>query len=177
MIKEIIVVEGRSDTLAIKRAVEADTIETGGSRISKETIKLIELAQKQRGVIILTDPDYQGERIRKIISAKVKGVKHAFLPREVAKKGGKYGVEFAEPKEILKALANHYTEGEVLQETIPWELLIINGLIGGTEARLKREALGNLLGIGYTNAKQLYKRLNALQIDIKAFNKAVNQLK
>lgn len=30
MIKELIVVEGKSDTVAVKRAVEADTIETGG---------------------------------------------------------------------------------------------------------------------------------------------------
>lgn len=29
MIKELIVVEGKSDTVAVKRAVEADTIETG----------------------------------------------------------------------------------------------------------------------------------------------------
>lgn len=32
MIKEVIVVEGRDDTVAIKRAVEADTIETGVRR-------------------------------------------------------------------------------------------------------------------------------------------------
>ena len=44
MIKEIIVVEGRDDTLAIKRAVEADTIETHGFGISEETWKLLEKA-------------------------------------------------------------------------------------------------------------------------------------
>jgi hypothetical protein len=33
VIKEVIVVEGKDDTVAIKRAVEADTIETGGSAI------------------------------------------------------------------------------------------------------------------------------------------------
>ena len=35
MIKEIIVVEGKDDTVAIKRAVEAETIETGGSAIGR----------------------------------------------------------------------------------------------------------------------------------------------
>ncbi|MCT6903202.1 MAG: ribonuclease M5, partial [Lactobacillus sp.] len=34
-IKEIIVVEGKDDTTAIKRAVQADTIETNGSAISE----------------------------------------------------------------------------------------------------------------------------------------------
>ena len=63
-IKEVIVVEGRDDTAAIKRAVQADTIETGGSAINAKTIEKIRLAQQKRGVIIFTDPDYQGERIR-----------------------------------------------------------------------------------------------------------------
>lgn len=38
-IKEIIVVEGRDDTVAIKRAVDADTIETNGSAVNEETIE------------------------------------------------------------------------------------------------------------------------------------------
>ena len=35
-IKEIIVVEGKSDTIAVKRATGADTIETNGSAIDDE---------------------------------------------------------------------------------------------------------------------------------------------
>lgn len=48
-IKEIIVVEGRDDTTAIKRAVDADTIETNGSAVSKMTIEKVKLAQEKRG--------------------------------------------------------------------------------------------------------------------------------
>ncbi len=44
MIKEIIVVEGKDDTVAIKRAVEADTIETGGSAIGQAVLRRMELA-------------------------------------------------------------------------------------------------------------------------------------
>ncbi len=60
MIKEIIVVEGKDDTVAIKRAVEAETIETGGSAINKEVLERIRLAQERRGVIIFTDLIMQG---------------------------------------------------------------------------------------------------------------------
>ena len=66
MIKEVIVVEGRDDTVAIKRAVEADTIETGGSAINKQILKRIALAQERRGVIILTDPDHAGSGSAKL---------------------------------------------------------------------------------------------------------------
>ena len=38
-IKEIIVVEGKDDTVAIKRAVNADTIETTGSGLHKRHVE------------------------------------------------------------------------------------------------------------------------------------------
>lgn len=90
MIKELIVVEGKSDTVAVKRAVEADTIETGGSAVDRTVIAKIALAMERRGVIILTDPDHAGERIRKIVSAKVPGCKHAFIPGEGRNPQGRY---------------------------------------------------------------------------------------
>ena len=68
-IKEIIVVEGKDDTAAIKKAVDADTIETNGSAINDRVqFNKIRLAQETRGVIIFTDPDFPGEKIRKTIA-------------------------------------------------------------------------------------------------------------
>ena len=83
-IKEIIVVEGKDDTTAVQQAVYADTIETNGSAINAEIIEKIRLAQETRGVIILTDPDYPGQKIRHTISEQVPGCKHAFIPKEKA---------------------------------------------------------------------------------------------
>ena len=40
-VKEVIVVEGRDDTVAIKRAVDADTIETNGSAINESTLPVV----------------------------------------------------------------------------------------------------------------------------------------
>ena len=78
-IKEVIVVEGKDDTTAVKRATGADTIETNGSAISDEVLKRIEHAHEKRGVIVFTDPDYPGQRIRAIIEQRIPNVKHAFL--------------------------------------------------------------------------------------------------
>lgn len=64
-IKEVIVVEGKKDTEKIQLAVDASTIETQGMALEEETLRLIEHAQKEQGVIVFTDPDYPGETIRK----------------------------------------------------------------------------------------------------------------
>src|SRR5699024_1465054 len=111
-IKEIIVVEGRDDTRRIKESLEADTIETNGSAINENILAQIRHAQETRGVIVFTDPDVPGERIRKIISQAVPGVKHAFLKKDEARPShkGSLGIEHASPDVIRRSLSTVYTE-------------------------------------------------------------------
>lgn len=176
MIKEIIVVEGKDDTAAIKRAVEAETIETGGSAINQDIIRRIKLAQQRRGVIVFTDPDHAGERIRKIISSQVPGCKHAFLTQEEATSKGDIGVENAAPETIRKALANLRTEYEAEESDIAMEDLIDAGLIVHPQAAARRLEMGRLLGIGYCNGKQFYKRCQMFRISREEFAAAWQQL-
>ncbi len=180
-IKEIIVVEGKDDTTAIKRAVNADTIETNGSAISEETLRNIQHAQDVRGVIVFTDPDYPGRRIRAIIEARVPGVKHAFLPKKktIAKNGKGLGIEHAKDEDIRYALSKVYTPQELGQElacAITLDDLIAAKLLSHPNAKKRRERLGELLNIGPTNGKQLVKRLEMFQITEEQFGKAIAQM-
>ncbi len=49
MIKEVIVVEGRDDITAVKRAVDAEMIAVGGFGINSKVIKNKRGAEKARG--------------------------------------------------------------------------------------------------------------------------------
>jgi len=177
MIKEIIVVEGKDDTAAIKRAVEAETIETGGSAIGDAVLRRIELAAERRGVIIFTDPDHAGERIRKIVASRVPGCKHAFLPQEEAVLKGDIGVENASPEAIRRALAAVRTEASPEGDgEITWSDLMDAGLIVHPDAAGRRLAMGKLLGIGYANGKQFHKRCTAFRITREEFLRALESL-
>jgi len=176
MIKEVIVVEGKDDSTSIRRAVQADTIETGGSAIDRGTIERIRLAQQRRGVIIFTDPDHAGERIRKIISEKVPGCKHAFITVEEAKLKEDIGVENASPETIRKALQRVRTEFSGMQTDIGWEHLLEAGLISHPQAAGRRLELGKILGIGYCNGKQFYKRCTMFAITLEEFKAALTEM-
>lgn len=179
-IKEVIIVEGKDDTTAIKRSVEADTIETNGSAISKETLVKIQHAQEKRGVIVFTDPDYPGRRIRAIIEEHVPGVKHAFLSKEkaIAKNGKGLGIEHAKDEDIRNALTSVYTPKSDIDvvPSIPLEILIDGKLIGYPNSKERRIKIGELLKIGYTNGKQLQKRLSIFQITREQLEEAILQL-
>ena len=176
LIKEIIVVEGKDDTVAIKRAVEADTIETNGSAIGEDVLRRILLAQERRGVIIFTDPDHAGERIRKIVAGRVPGCKHAFLPQEKAMYKGDIGIENADPEAIRQALAELRTETPDGLGEITWDDLMDAGLIVHPEAANRRLLMGNLLGIGYANGKQFYKRCTSFRISREEFLEALGKM-
>ncbi len=176
MIKEIIVVEGRDDISAVKKAVDAEIIATGGYGFPDDLIDRIKFASKKRGVIIFTDPDYAGEKIRKIISSQVDNCKHAFLPKDKALKNGDIGIENANKDDIIEALKNARSETTDNRTEFTKKDLIQNKLSGMPESSLRREKLGRLLSIGYCNSKQLLKRLNNYNITREEFVNALERI-
>ena len=176
MIKEVIVVEGRDDAIAVKRAVDAEIIITHGFGIREETLKRIAFAQQKKGVIIFTDPDHAGERIRKTLSDKIPGCKHAFLPRQEATKNGDIGIENASPSSILAALQKVRAEVEIKECLFTQQDLIKYDLVASERASGRRDQLGKELGIGYGNAKQFLNRLNHYGITREEFERAVAKI-
>lgn len=177
MIKEVIVVEGRDDITAVKRAVDAEVIAVGGFGINYKAIQSIREAQRRQGVIIFTDPDFAGEKIRRIISKRVSGVKHAYISQDEGTKGSDIGVENASPEVIIKALKNAKSEVKENRNEFTVSDLIRYGLMGNDKAREKREALGKELRIGYCNSAALIKRLNNYGITREEFCNALSKIR
>lgn len=168
-IKEAIVVEGRDDTAAIKRAVNAYTIETHGFGIKKETWALIEKAYKETGIIIFTDPDFAGKEIRRRLTEKFPKAAQAHLSQKDALKSGDIGIENASPEAIRQALKKaHYTIEEKRDEFTITDLRE-QDLVGGPDASQRRDQLGKLLGIGYGNSKSFLAKLNQYGITREEF--------
>ncbi|WP_027623600.1 ribonuclease M5 [Clostridium lundense] len=173
MIKEVIVVEGRDDITAVKRAVDAEIIAVGGFGINAKVIGRIKEAQKRQGVIILTDPDFAGEKIRKIISKRVQGVKHAYISKDEGLKDGDIGVENASPESIISAL--EAAKFEVKEKRCEFSIqdMMYFGLCGNNKSKENRDRLGKLLRIGYCNTSQFLTRLNNYGITKDEFIKAL----
>lgn len=176
MIKEVIVVEGRDDITAVKRAVDAEVIAVGGFGINKKVIDRIKEAQKRQGVIVLTDPDFAGEKIRRIISKRVEGIKHAYISQKDGIKNGDIGVENAEPETIIRALEAAKCELKEKRDDFNINDMIFFGLTGNTKSKEKRDLLGKELGIGYCNSSQFLTRLNNYGISREEFVNAINKI-
>ena len=178
-IPEVIVVEGKDDTANLKRYYEVDTYETRGSAINQDDLERIATLQELRGVIVFTDPDYNGERIRKIIMQEIPQAKHAFLNRGEAvpkskTKGRSLGVEHASYEDLEKALSGLVGsyEDEHFFDITKSDLMHL-GLLMGSDSRKRREYLGEELRIGYCNGKQLLKRLELFGVCLSQVEEAL----
>ncbi len=176
MIKEVLVVEGKMDVVAIDKAVEADCIITEGFNLKPQALKNIEQAYKKRGIIIMTDPDSAGERIRKYLSRRFPEAKHAFVPVEEATANDDIGIEQAKPDAIRKALAKVRTLDWEPKKTFTGADLILHGLSGAVGASARRARLGEKLGLGFANAKTFLTRLNHYGVTREEFDRAIEEI-
>ena len=156
-IKEVIVVEGKDDISAVKNAVDAEVFQVNGHAVRKnKSIEILKLAYENKGLIILTDPDYAGEEIRKYLCKHFPNAKNAYISRVSGTKDGDIGVENASPKDIITAL-----------EKARFSL--------DNSADL-RALLGAELGIGYSNGKQFMAKLNRYGVSLEEFKKAYEKV-
>lgn len=183
-VREVVVVEGRCDVNAVKRAVDAAVVETSGFGIfsDREKLKLLRALGAERGLLVLTDADGAGFVIRNFLRGSLAGipVKHAYIPDVYGKERrkrrpsgeGKLGVEGMPDRVILEALAR---AGATFEDA-PGEDgrparrlgkrdLYLSGLSGRPEsARRRRELLKRLSLPEHLNANAMLEALNILAV-------------
>ncbi len=117
-IKQAVIVEGKYDKIKLSGIIDAPIIQTDGFGIfkDKELQMLIRKLSEKRGILVLTDSDSAGFKIRSFIGSTVdqKNIKHAYIPDIFGKesrktepsKEGKIGVEGVSEEIIMQSLAN-----------------------------------------------------------------------
>ena len=179
-IKEAVIVEGNYDKIKLSGFLDGIIITTHGFAVytNDDFIKIIQEFAKKTGIVIFTDSDSAGMRIRNFIKQKITDgtVKHAYIPdikgkerrKREASKEGLLGVEGMTEEVILKALrdAGCEIDSEVSDEKasgITKTDLYMLGLSGGNGASELRRKLSAELNIpARISANMLLDVLNRL---------------
>lgn len=164
--RSVIVCEGKNDAARLSQIIpEALIITTNGSAVSQETIQTILALSKTNRIILFLDPDYPGEKIRKIIAEAVPNCYHAFLEKQKAIdiRKHKVGIEHAKSADLLEAL-QHLLATQDLSINFTKQTLYALGLDGQPDSGVLRAIVAKRLRIGYSNAKTFLKRINMLGI-------------
>lgn len=158
-LKQAVVVEGRYDKARLANIFDAPVIETGGFGIYKNAAKreLIKTLARGDGIVIITDPDKAGFRIRNYIKDFCAGGKvwDVYLPdvpgrerrKRAPSKEGLLGAEGLDDAVIIEAFRRAGVgEGE---GAAPFTKAFLAGLgvCGGANSAALRAALAQRLGL------------------------------
>ena len=177
-INEAVVVEGKYDKIKLSNILDTIIIETDGFAIfqDKEKQKLIRFLAEKRGIVVMTDSDSAGFKIRSFIKniTKSENVKNVYIPdiygkekrKTEASKEGKLGVEGMKAEVIVEALRkagviynhNDKTESREITHTDFFE----DGVSGGENSSVFRKALAKELDLPQQiSASSLLKIINS----------------
>lgn len=170
-VKQVFVVEGRSDEQKLKSIYDCEVIITHGYHISRETIELIKAAAKEKEVILFLDPDRAGNLIRNRLNKEIKNAKNVYIARDKARKSLKYGVEFAKVEDIKEAL-KYQISFETNYNCLDYQQFLSLNIVGNKKLRLY---ICEKLHITYANNKTLYKILNYLNIDYQRLKEIIEE--
>lgn len=160
-ISQAVIVEGKYDKIKLSSIIDGTIIVTNGFGIfkDKEKMELIRYYARTTGIVILTDSDSAGRRIRGYIRGAVNGgdIRNVFIPdifgkekrKEKPSAEGKLGVEGVDAKILLDAFdragitASESGRSEDISKLTLFEL----GLSGGRDSKSLRERLQRSLSL------------------------------
>ena len=161
-IQEVIVVEGKYDKECLSRLTDAPIICTHGFQLyrSKAIVGSIRRLAKDRGVLILTDSDSAGFRIRNYLKSCLGqscSIKNLYIPavkgkekrKEKPGKEGLLGVEGMDDETLIALLTSVSVSENQNEDFIPVTKadFFSLGLSGGADSARKRNLLARKLNL------------------------------
>ena len=158
-INEIILVEGKYDKIKLQSVTDANIVTLDGFSVftDDEKITALRALADKRGLLVLTDSDAAGFKLRAFINGRIpKGkVKHAYIPdvpgkekrKQAASKEGKLGVEGMDIAVLEDALAPFAAESIEPLQSLTKADLYADGLTGRPDSAQKRRAFAVAAGL------------------------------
>lgn len=176
-INEAVIVEGKYDKIKLSSVIDGVIIVTNGFGIFKdrEKLELIRYYAEKTGIVILTDSDNAGRKIRGYIKGAIKNgsIKNVHIPDIFGKEKrktkpsaeGKLGVEGIDVKTLVSAFEKAGISSA--ERTAPKDITKVTmfelGLSGGNQSSILRKKLQSRLGLpSMLSASALLEILNTM---------------
>ena len=159
-IKGVIVVEGSSDASFLSSIVNAHIFVTNGLDLSKEKMNFLKEVSKVNDLIILTDLDLAGNRIRDKIRNKIDNAYAVFIQAKSRKNYKKNGIAELEIRHVLEALESYMTDEPLFDED--YDLVSLISL--SNNPKEKKQEIVKRFNLVNGNNKYLESQLKMLKI-------------
>ena len=158
----ILVVEGKEDKALLANFVKSPIVTINGLDYDFPMIEVLKKCCNYQRIIVLTDPDDAGEKIRQNLINRGLKIENAFILNNISVRGKKHGVAECDLNEITKAL-HPYICSSKEKVTIESKFLYQNNLLG-YESKQNRKKICDFLNIPYVEGRKFKQALEALGV-------------
>ena len=175
-INEILLVEGKYDKIKLQSVTDAKIITLDGFSVftDDEKVAALRTLADRCGLLVLTDSDAAGFKLRAFINARIpkEKVKHAYIPdvfgkekrKQTPSKEGKLGVEGIGTAVLEEILAPFAADGIPPLQALTKADLYADGLVGKTDSAQRRRAFAVSAGLpARIGSNALLEFINAMQ--------------
>ena len=158
-INEILLVEGKYDKIKLRSVTDAAIVTLDGFSVftDGEKITALRTLADKRGLLVLTDSDAAGFKLRAFIHGRIpkEQVKHAYIPdiygkekrKQTISKEGKLGVEGIDTAVLKQILTPFAAEGIQPLQSLTKADLFADGLTGRPDSSQRRRAFAVAAGL------------------------------
>ena len=164
----VIVVEGSHDASKLSLLYDTAFVVTNGYEVPDKEVNFLKALKNDVQVIVLTDADEAGRKIREKVNAIRNNVINIEI--EAPKSSKKKGVAECTLSSIQKELDKYVSEKKTETKYNLYKL----GLVGQDNSKELREIISDKFNLGLTNKNNMVKRLNLLGITNKELTKEIN---
>jgi ribonuclease M5 len=166
----IIVVEGRGDEAFLSSFIDSIYVVTNGFELNKKDIDFLKSIKDKNKIIVLTDSDDAGLKIRQRIGEEIPGCVNIVADINECNKNGKHGIAESNKNHILSLFKGKLT---LVKDEKP--CVISSDLYSlGLNNKNKRNELCEKFRLGNCNFKTMIKRINYKQIDLKQIMECID---
>ena len=175
-INEILLVEGKYDKIKLQSVTDAKIITLDGFSVftDDEKVAALRTLADRCGLLVLTDSDAAGFKLRAFINARIpkEKVKHAYIPdvfgkekrKQTPSKEGKLGVEGIGTAVLEEILAPFAADGIPPLQALTKADLYADGLVGKPASAQRRRAFAVSAGLpARIGSNALLEFINAMQ--------------
>ena len=164
----VIVVEGTHDVSKLSTLYESVYVVTNGYDIPELELNFLKALKPDTQVIVLTDNDEAGKKIRDRLNSVRSGVVNIEI--EAPKSSKKKGVAECTLSDIQKALDKYTSEKKSSNNYDLYKL----GIVGQVNSKEIRKTISNKFNLGLVNKNNMISRLNLLGIIEEELKEEIN---
>lgn len=162
------VVEGVTDEDKLKKAGVTYIIKTGGLFIQSDILNLIRMTSKVRKIVMLTDPDGPGKKIRQLVEKELD--QGSWIDLDVSKAKArdnkKVGIAQMKMKDLIDAIFPYLIHDSNSKETPLYQIYDLYEMkLAGFDSAKNKSNFERNLGIHIPSSKTLCSYLNMLMLN------------